>query len=126
MKPTVLFPVKCDPVHIGHVMQIKELLLNGYDVTVDLLNSENRVQSIIDVHEILKIIFDNQVTFRIHSISYAKVVPKYLMNYDYLATGNRDIISAINLSGASIQVIPLQRIKGYRASKMREMYEEET
>lgn len=129
MKQTVLFPVKCDPVHIGHVMQIKELLLNDYDVTIDILDSADRVQNTLKVCEIIRILFDGKVNFRFHTVSYAITLPIYVTNYDYIATGNRDIISNINLSEKNIKVIPLNRFKGYRATRMRDVlrdiYDEE-
>ena len=115
----VLFPCKCDPIHVGHLIQIKKLLKRGYDVTVDILDKD-RVQSIDAVRYILRTMFDDKVQVKTHSISYQKRLPESIEFYDYVVTGNSKIIRV--LIDNVISFILIKRYPGYRASKMKEMY----
>lgn len=122
----VLFPCKCDPIHTGHLMQIKWLLNKGYDVTVDILwtGKEDRAMSPWEIRYIIYIIFDNKVKIKSHDISYSKGFPDEIKkNYDYVATANDKLITT--LIDKFIPIIKLKRYPGYRASKMKEMYKDE-
>jgi phosphopantetheine adenylyltransferase len=121
-----LFPCKCDPIHTGHLVQIKTLLNKGYDVTVDILTDENRkrVMSLWEVRYILRLFFNSRVHIRTHRISYSQHFPlELLKEYNVLVTGNTLLFDAVI---GKIQVEFMPRYPGYRASKMRKMYEEET
>jgi nicotinamide mononucleotide adenylyltransferase len=123
----VLFPCKCDPIHVGHLMQIKWLINKGYDVTVDIFWSgkEERIQSPWEIRYILYIIFNNRVHITTHDVSYAEGFPDGIRNqYDIVATGNDNLIPA--LVARYIPFIKLNRSPGYRASKMRKLYVDES
>lgn len=116
----VLFPCKCDPIHTGHIIQIKKLVDAGYDVTVDVLLYKDRVMSLFEVRCILHKLFKDKVKVAMHVESYAYGFPPEMTRvYDMLVSGNTNILEAWTK-----RKIMLYEIKGYRATRMRNMYKD--
>jgi len=119
----VLFPGKFNPIHVGHILQIAKLVKN-YDITVGVQCNRTfkRVITYEEVKFILDTIFDKKVIVYKYNKSYISGFPKKIKdNFDMVASGNIKII--LSAYRQDIKVIQLNRIKGYRASKMKRMYE---
>ena len=119
----VLFPGKFNPIHVGHILQIAKLL-KSYDVTVDVYCNAKKIMKYEEVKRILSIVFDGKINMYSHNKSYTKGFPKEIQaKFDMVASANTEIIKSAFTQG--INVIQLNRIKGYRASKMKGMYKNE-
>jgi len=119
----VLFVCKCDPLHVGHIFQIRKLLNMGFDVCVDVLVGYDRVMYIEDLKKFLFYFFDDFGSrFKVvtHNVSYVNGFPVDVVNgFDLLASGNNLILDV--WVG---DYIFLKEVVGYRSSLMRDMYED--
>ena len=119
----VLFPGKFNPIHVGHILQIAKLI-KSHDVTVAIKCDIEGIMPYSEVNHILDVIFNGKINTYSYIGSYTKGFPKKVKDmFDMVASANIEILkSAVR---QDIKVMQLTRIKGYRASKMKEMYENE-
>lgn len=117
----ILFPCRLDPINVGHIVQIAKLLGMGYELTVDIFNYKYRTMPLEEAKHILKLVFGDSIRIATHDYSYTKKIPEYVRTeYRYVVTGNVALIDVFNNENVSHRYLP--RYKGYRSSKMRDMF----
>jgi len=121
---TAVFPAKLDPVHVGHLIQIKRLIEDDrYDrVVVDIFEYEDRVmetEKAIDIVD--ELIDDEKLDFQLHNSTYTKNPPEVTDNDIVFVTGNPDV--ADNLKEHGLSVKEIARFESYRAKPLRDEFE---
>jgi nicotinamide mononucleotide adenylyltransferase len=115
-----VFPCKANPLHLGHVVQIKRLLKEYDTVIIDILEQEKRDMGIYEaldvLYEVLTIEEYCRVFLRTHVESY---VEGYYLKAEpcVFVTGNEKVIEALRKNNQQVKVIP--RYKNYNSTCMR-------
>ena len=120
-KNAVVFPCKCDPIHVGHIMQIGKLLNDHGGVIVDVFDYPDRTMSIDQVGDILKFIFPANVTVKSYKKPYTEELPEDKKRT--YATANDEVAKVLTKN--KIKVIKLKRIPGYHSKNMKDMYKKD-
>jgi len=114
-----VFCGKFDPIHIGHLIQIKRLRDKYGKVLVDIQDYEGRIMKVEKVIDIIKelIGLDDLIFHRYHT-SYTIDLPDYPVKDNYVfLTGNKEVIE--NLRNQGFNVKPMERFWKYEASFLR-------
>jgi nicotinamide mononucleotide adenylyltransferase len=113
------FPCKCDPIHVGHIIQLKRLLALYDTIILDILYYPTRVQNISEVMEILKTLLLPDEYCRLlivtHTISYTKSIPDCIDCP--VITGNPKVEEFLRKNG--VEVIYINRFSDYTSSELR-------
>jgi hypothetical protein len=121
-----VFPCKADPLHVGHLIQIKRLLKEYPRVIVDIYVYEGRCMSFCEVVDILEELFAERsrgLIFEKHKKSYSESLPGYSKEDYIFVTGNKKVVD--NLKG-EFQVKKIDRFKHYRAREIKKEIKNET
>ena len=119
-----VFPCKMNPIHVGHLVQIRRLI-DRYDlVCIDILNDERFMSSIDETKDIIHEIFKytiHKIIFKDHFLSYVNTIPEHDFPYDDVVyvTGNNDVYDNLLKNGFNVKKI--KRFSFYRSSIIRNM-----
>jgi len=120
----VVFPCKLDPLHLGHVVVIKNML-KKYNVILDIYLYPNRVMDILEICHILRDVLDEKEYRRIyiatHTISYAKSIEQ-LQNKYPIYTGNKEVYKKCQAGNYNVSLMP--RYRKYHSTYMRKYWSE--
>ena len=123
-RETVLLPCKLDPPHLGHAIQLHNLL-KRYNVILDIYMYEGRVTTVEEVVGILADIFTKKEIGRLyvktHQKSYSKDTSE--LPYDYpIFTGNEDVYKELKIR--QYKVFKMPRYSKYCSTYMRKHWRE--
>jgi len=118
-----LFPCKCDPIHVGHVVQIRRMLKTHTYVIIDMYDYESRVMPVEEVKEVLKDILCekeyDRLRFRTHKTSYSESSYEAIFLYHTL-TGNEAVYKKLKREAFDVDFI--KEYKKYRSTPMRQYW----
>lgn len=122
-KDKVIFPCKLDPLHLGHVVQIKKLLRMYDEVILDVLDYGGRVmsptQATFTLHEVLTKNEVKRIHLRTHKISYLVSTENLSKEVD-IYTGNNALFKKLKEEG--FKVYKMERYGNYRSSHLRQYW----
>ena len=102
-----LFPCKCDPIHVGHIVQIKRLLKTHKYVIIDIYDYDSRVMPVEEVEEVINEVMCGcemkRIRFRTHKTSYAKSSYEAIYIY-HIVTGNKAVYNKLKKEGFDVEL----------------------